>query len=109
MKDIRLIFLPVIILLFSPLYARSVKALQDENLITISGLAAAEKKNLAIIQNAESQSRKSFCIDRKKSDKSALKKIKVLNGSHVSAECIIISETNPFFCTIALISVKENE
>lgn len=80
---------------------------QKETVIILTGIAAGKNGGFSIITKAETQSRTSYHINKKQSNKKAFKKLKNLSGKTVSAECKLLEMKNPFSYEVALLSINE--
>ena len=113
MKKI-IIVLITTISLFSPLIAQaynfsaiSESATEQEITFEITALLKKGKKDYVLLTKVETQSRTSYIINKKASNKAAYKNLKKLNGKYVTAEIRILKSSNPFSHTVAVLKVKE--
>lgn len=109
-----IITLIVTISLFSPLIAQAKifsaveeSATEQEITFEITALLKKGKKDYVLLTKAETQSRTSYIINKKASNKSAYKKLKKLSDKYVTAEVRILKSSNPFSHTVAVLKVKE--
>ena len=109
-----IIALIVTISLFSPLIAQAKyfsaveeSATEQEITLEITGLLKKGKKDYVLLTKAETQSRTSYIINKKTSNKAAYKKLKKLSEKYVTAEVRILKSSNPFSHTVAVLKVKE--
>lgn len=79
---------------------------KEEYFIEISGLLEKHQKKFTIISKAETQSRTSYEIDKKASNKAAFRRLKKMTGRQVRAEIRILSSNSPFSHTVALLSIE---
>lgn len=73
----------------------------------ITGVLRKAKSGFYIVQKEERQSRTTYEIQKKNSDKKAWKVLKSLDGKVVTVDCRITDSLSPFFHKIEIISVEE--
>ena len=80
---------------------------EDEETLEIKALLKKNKKGYTLFTKVETQSRTSYIIQKKGSNKTAYKKLKKLDGKYVTVQIRILKSSNPFSHTVAVLDIKE--